>query len=44
MERKGKVASPTKHLGKSVGSSRKRNLKRIANKMVRQDGKKLINE
>ncbi len=34
--RTGKVKSPTKHLGKGVGSSRKRNLKRIFWKRVRQ--------
>lgn len=39
--RKGKIAEPIKHLGKSVGASRKRNLKRIANKMLRREGKKL---
>jgi hypothetical protein len=35
-KRTGKVKSPTKHLGKGVGSSRKRNLKRIFWKRVRQ--------
>ena len=40
--RKGKFAAPTKHLGKSVGTSRKRNLKRIANKVLRKDSKKEI--
>lgn len=40
--RTGKVASPTKHLQKSVGSSRKRNDKRIAHKQDRQSAKKYI--
>jgi|JI9StandDraft_1071089.scaffolds.fasta_scaffold29675_5 hypothetical protein len=40
--RTGKTKSPTKHLGKGVGSSRKRNLKRIANKQERQRAKREI--
>lgn len=42
--RKGKTAAPTKHLGKSVGASKKRNLKRIANKQVRAEAKDIINQ
>lgn len=38
--RTGKAGGIEKHLGKSVGSSRKRNMKRVANKIVRQQGKK----
>lgn len=37
--RQGKTAAPTKHLQKSVGSSRRRNDKRIANKVIRAAGK-----
>lgn len=42
--RRGKTASPTKHLGKSVGSSRNTNLKKIANKMIRQEGKTMVSQ
>lgn len=41
--RTGKTKSPLKHLGKGVGSSRKRNLKKIANKQLRQQAKKELN-
>jgi hypothetical protein len=37
--RTGKFAGNMKHLGKSVGSSRKRNLKRMAAKANRRAGK-----
>jgi hypothetical protein len=42
--RQGKTRTPTKHSQKSVGSSRKRNMKRMANKVIRQIGKQLIKE